>query len=75
MLLSCMTYIALQEIDHTHYGSFFPNTSLARFYLETCEKLFYSAWMHWIDFTLNRRRFDDGLEGFKTFELQEWKDG
>ena len=147
LLDGCMNYISLQEIDHTHYGSFFPNDSLEnnhtpvqsrlawcfgdlgiawalwqagkavnnrqwqdkaiavmehatrrvdweqnmvidcglchgssgiammfrRFYLETHEKIFYDAWIHWIDFTLNFKRFDDGPAGFKTFELQEWK--
>jgi len=28
MLKGCMNYILLQEIDHTQYGSFFPNSSL-----------------------------------------------
>jgi lantibiotic modifying enzyme len=44
-----------------------------RFYLETREKIFHNAWFHWVDFTLNFKRFDDGLAGFKTFEIQEWK--
>ena len=44
-----------------------------RFYLETHEKIFYDAWIHWIDFTLKFKRFDNGPAGFKTFELQEWK--
>ena len=147
MLEGCMNYILLQEIDHTQYGSYFPNKSLEnnpspiqsrlawcfgdlgiawalwqsgstlnnrqwqdkaveimeyatqrvnreqtfvsdcgichgsagiammfrRFYLETHEKIFYNAWNYWIDFTLNFKRFDDGLAGFKTFELKEWK--
>ena len=148
MLEGCMNYILLQEIDHTQYGSFFPNKSLEtnpaptpsrvawcfgdlgiawalwqagiavenrqwqdkaiaimehatrrinreqtmlydcglchgsagvamvfrRFYVETREKIFDDAWKHWIDFTLNFRRFDDGLAGFKTYELKDgWK--
>ena len=44
-----------------------------RFYLETREKIFDDAWMYWIDFTLNFKRFDDGPAGFKTFELRGWK--
>ena len=44
-----------------------------RFYLETQEKIFHDAWIHWINFTLNFKRFDDGLAGFKTFESGEWK--
>ena len=44
-----------------------------RFYLETHKEIFYNAWTHWIDFTLNFKRFDDGWAGFKTFELEEWK--
>ena len=44
-----------------------------RFYLETNEKNFHDAWSYWIDFTLNFKRFDNGLAGFKTFELGEWK--
>ena len=148
MLEGCVNYILLQEIDHTRYVSYFPNTSLEnnpspvqsrlawcfgdlgiawalwqagiavnkrqwqdkaieimehatrrvnweqtlvndcglchgsagvamlfrRFYLETREQIFYNAWVHWLDFTLNFKRFDDGLAGFKTVELQEWKD-
>jgi lantibiotic modifying enzyme len=45
-----------------------------RFYLETREKIFLDAWHHWISFTLNFIRFDDGLAGFKTYEMQKgWK--
>jgi lantibiotic modifying enzyme len=147
MLEGCMNYILLQEIDHTKYGSFFPNTALEtnpstvqsrvgwcfgdlgiawalwkagitlnnqtwqdkaievmeyatrrvnqeqtmvydceichgsagvamvfrRFYLETHEEIFNEAWIHWIHFTMNFQRFDDGLAGFKTFKIQEWE--
>jgi len=45
-----------------------------RFYLEMRKKMFQDAWIHWIAFTLNFKRFDDGAAGFKTFELQKgWK--
>ena len=44
-----------------------------RLYLETGEKIFYNAWIHWIDFTLNFKRFDDGLAGYKTFESYKWQ--
>ena len=44
-----------------------------RFYLDTHKEIFYNAWIHWIDFTLNYQRFDDGLAGFKTYEIKVWK--
>jgi len=44
-----------------------------RFYLETHEEVFRDAWIYWNNFTLHFKRFDDGLAGFKTHELQEWK--
>lgn len=44
-----------------------------RFYLETHGKIFHDAWIYWINFTLNFNRFDDGLAGYKTLELREWK--